>query len=73
MKFTESQKQELRDFIAEATSRVAVYFKTTLGLPEEIFFQEFSKIPTLGEQMAFLSAFSKNHPKVFEGMKHYSQ
>jgi len=71
MKYTESQKQQLRDFVKEGLARVIVYMKTTHGLPEDITLEEINKLPTMRERMALLNGFYKENPKLFEGIPHY--
>lgn len=72
MNYTKAQKQQLRDFLSEGLTRAAIYMKTTMGFPEEIFFEKIDDMQTAGEQMLWLSNFAKGHPKVFEGMSRYN-
>jgi len=63
-------KQQLRDWIDEGMTRVAVFMYQTYGIPLDAFNDELSG-RTRGEQMAFLSSFAKDYPSVFEGMPRY--
>lgn len=72
MKYTESQKQQLRDFLSEGLMKAAVYMKITMGFPEEIFFEKIRDMQTTSVQMLWLSNFAKEHIKVLEGMPRYN-
>lgn len=63
-------KKQFDEFVADAVARAATFFKTTLGLPEEIFFEEWRELNGV-EQSRFLSNLYRKHPKIFIGMKHY--
>jgi len=63
--------QQLTEFIKEGCLRAALYFKTTLGLPEDIFFEEWDKLETGLDKANFLNNMYLEHPKIFEGMPRY--
>lgn len=71
MTYNESQKQQLRDFIKEGAAKAAVYFKTTMGVPEDIFFEKWNEFKTTGEQLSLIISCMKKNPKAFEGMPIY--
>lgn len=72
MAYTPSQEAQFRKFFSEATARVAVYFKTTLGLPEDMFFDEWDSLPDTATRANFLNNVYLKHPKIFEGMDRYN-
>ena len=54
-------REKIKAMINEDALSIAFWFKASKGLPEDIFFERFAELDTIGKQINFCFDFDRKH------------
>ena len=74
MSYDKEKGDKLRDEVERRICQIAFFFETTMGFPQELFFNQVEgsqELLTLGDRILFIEVFRKQYPKHCDSLPHW--